>query len=205
MFRLVDKLKWRFRRPKYDAVIRENQVKTETLVNLIDSSVMDLDGHGLAELIVEFGSHVEALLRSARDEDFQIALKAARVVGFAPNPEPVEVAIKLLLDVGFAMAPRGRSFEALPLIEKAIDLATASGLRPELRRAYSVYGALSSDAGFPARGVECALRAIEIATELDDDKGIVAAQSNLTVALCMMGLYRESIDLAIQAAGKVRQ
>jgi putative two-component system response regulator len=177
-------------------------VKTETLVNLIDSSVMDLDGHGLAELVIEFGAHSEVLLRSSREEDFQLALKAARIIGFSPSPEPIPVAVKLLLDVGFAMAPRGRSFEALPLIEKAIDLASGADHKSDLRRAYSIYGALSSDAGFPARGIECALRAIELATELNDDKGIVAAQSNLTVALCMMGLYRESIDVAIQAQAK---
>jgi putative two-component system response regulator len=163
---------------------------------------MDLDGHGLAELVTEFSTHSESLLRSSRDEDFQLALKTARIVGFSRTPEPLSLAIKLLIDVGFAMAPRGRSAEALPLLERAIDLASGAQHKSDLRRAYSVYGALSSDAGFPARGIECAIRAIEIATELGDDKGIVAAQSNLTVALCMMGLYRESIDVAIQAQAR---
>lgn len=159
---------------------------------------MDLENHGLEALVVELSKQLELLLRSPTDEHFHLVLKAVRVVAFSSNPQPVAVAIKLLLDVGFALMPRGRSSEALPLVERAIDLAQHHGLRPETRRAYSVYGALSTDAGFPARGVECGLRALKLATELEEDKGISAAYANLTGALFVMGLYRETIDVATQ-------
>jgi putative two-component system response regulator len=177
-------------------------VNIETLVNMIDSSVMDLDNHGLSDLVVEFGQQLEALLRSGKDADFQLAVKAARIVAFSSAPEPVGVAIKLILDVAFAMSLRGKGHDALPLAERAIDLSNEHSLRAELRRSYSVYGVLSTDTGVPAKGVEFALRAIEIATELGEDKGIVTAQVNLTAALCMMGLYRECVDVALQAQAR---
>ncbi len=177
-------------------------MNNETLVNMIDSSVMDLDNHGLADLITEFGQQLEGLLRSGKDADFQLAVKAARIVAFSTAPEPAPVAIKLILDVAFAMSLRGSGHDAMPLVERAIDLSTTHALRPELRRSYSVYGVLSTDTGVPAKGIECALRAMEIATELAEDKGIVTAQVNLTAALCMMGLYRETIDIALQAQSR---
>lgn len=182
--------------------MRRNQVNVETLVNMIDSSVMDLDNHGLSDLVVEFGQSLEALLRSGKDTDFQLAVKAARIVAFSSAPEPISEAIKLILDVAFAMSLRGKSHDALQLAERSIDLSLQHSLRAELRRSYSVYGVLSTDTGVPAKGVEFALRAIQIATELGEDKGIVTAQVNLTAALCMMGLYRECVDVAMQAQAR---
>ncbi len=187
-----------FHDPKYDVVIERNQVDTETLVNMIDSSVMDLDGHGLDDLVIELNGKLESLLRSSNHEHFQLALKAARIIAFSRVSKPAGVAVKILLDVAFALTPRGRSHEGLSLVERALDLAAEQNLQPELRRAYSVYAALSIDSGFPAKGTECALRALEIAKKLSDDNGIVSAYTNLAGALCMMGMYRECIEVALR-------
>lgn len=174
----------------------------ELLVNMIDSSAMDLDGHGLEELVTQFVDKLPTLLRSQAEKDFQLAERAVRSIAFLPKPEPLKKAIGAILDVAYAMSPRGRAHDAIPLVERALDLAQDQRLLPELRRAYNIYGVVSTEAGVPARGVECALRSIEIARELSDERGIAAAQSNLTGALYQMGLYRECIDVAEQVASR---
>lgn len=174
----------------------------ELLVNMIDSSAMDLDGHGLEELVTQFVDKLPSLLRSQAEKDFQLAERAVRSIAFLPRPEPLKKAIGAILDVAYAMSPRGRAHDAIPLVERALDLAQDQRLLPELRRAYNIYGVVSTEAGIPARGVECALRSIEIARELNDDRGIAAAQSNLTGALYQMGLYRECIDVAEQVGAR---
>jgi tetratricopeptide (TPR) repeat protein len=171
---------------------------SNTLVNLLDSAVMDFGGDGMGDLVVEFARQLPALLRSANDVDFSIAQKGARVIAFANQPTPVPVAITALLDVGFAMTVRAKGSEAFPLVERAIDLAQGNNLNFELRRAFNVYGVLNVDAGFPARGIECYMRAIVIANEICDVVGLAAAQSNLTAALHMLGLYRECVALTEQ-------
>lgn len=90
------------------------------------------------------------------------------------------------------------SLEAIPLVERALDLATDNNLKKELRRACSVYALMSTDVGIPARGVEYSLRAAVIAHELDDQMGIAAAFGNMTAALYTMGLYRETISVALR-------
>jgi hypothetical protein len=72
---------------------------TAMLVNLIDSSVMDFNGDGLHDLVPELLNQLPALLRSPKREDFDLILKAARVVAFSPSAEPIEPITKLLLDV----------------------------------------------------------------------------------------------------------
>jgi putative two-component system response regulator len=168
------------------------------LVNLIDSAVMDFGGEGMDDLVSELASQIPALLRSSHVEDFDLALRAARLITFAPLPRPLEAGLKVLLDVGFTSASRARAQEGMSLVERAIDLAQDHQLRPELRRAFSVYAALNIEVGLPARAVECAVRARAIATELDDVVGTAAAQANITAALHMMGLYRECISVAEQ-------
>jgi putative two-component system response regulator len=174
----------------------------EVLVNMIDSSAMDLDGHGLEDLVSQFVDKLPSLLRSTNEKDFQLAERAVRSIAYLPRPEPIKKAIGALLDVAYAMAPRGRAHDAIPLAERAVDLSHDHAQLAELRRAYNIYGVVSTDAGIPARGVECALRSIEIARKLQDERGVAAAQSNLTAALYQMGLYRECIDLAEQISAQ---
>jgi putative two-component system response regulator len=169
---------------------------TSLLVNLIDSSVMDFDGDGLQELVPELLAQIPSLLRSSAVADFDLLLKAARLIAFSPKSEPMTSVIKLLLDIGFATVSRGRTHDGMPLVERAIDLSQEHDLLPELRRSFSVYSLLSTDAGFPARGVECALRASAISVQIGSTIGEAAAQANLTAALYMMGLYRECIEVS---------
>jgi putative two-component system response regulator len=166
-----------------------------TLANLMDCSATDFDSDRSQRLVSELLSQSPNLLRSPNREDFDLLLAAARVVGYAKNPRPIESVIQLLLDVAFATVLRGRANEGLSLVERAIDLSQEFGLRPELRRAYNAYSGLSTDAGFPARGIECGVRANAIAAELGDPVGLAGAQSNIAAALHMLGLYKECVDV----------
>ncbi len=173
-------------------------METEALVGLIDACVTSFDSDGLEDLVAQLGSDLPSLLKSPDDATFALVVQSARLIAFSRDPKPVATCIRILLDVAGAHIARARTQEAIPLAERAMDLADDHGLRPELRRAYNFYSVISTDAGVPARGVEFALRSAVIAHELDDQMAIASAFGNMSAALHAMGLYREAISVALR-------
>ena len=173
-------------------------MERQALIGLIDACVTEFDSEGLADLVAQLRDDLPMLLKSADAEDFKLLVQAARLIAFSQHPEPVPICISILLDVAVTHVHRGLAVDAIPLAERALDLATDYKLKKELRRACNVYGMLSSEVGIPARGVEFALRSAAIADELGDQMGIAAAFSNMTAALYAMGLYRETISVALR-------
>ncbi len=168
------------------------------LIGLIDACVTEFDSDGLADLVTQLRAELPALLKSPSEADFKMMVQAARLIAFSQHPEPVPVCISILLDVAVTHVPRGLAIEAIPMVERALDLATDHNLKRELRRACNVYGMMSTEVGIPARGVEFTLRSAVIADELGDQMGVAAAFSNMTGALYSMGMYRESISVALR-------
>ena len=173
-------------------------MERQALIGLIDACVTEFDSEGLADLVTQLRADLPVLLKSADAEDFKLLVQAARLIAFSQHPEPVPICISILLDVAVMHVPRGLAIEAIPFAERALDLATDHKLKKELRRACNVYGMMSSEVGIPARGVEFALRSAAIADEIGDQMGVAAAFSNMTAALYMMGLYRETISVALR-------
>ena len=173
-------------------------MEVKALVGLIDACVSDFDSDGLPELIEQLRSDLPTLLKSADPNDFELVLKGARLIAFSRHPNPVSDCIYILLDVAGAHIPRGLTSKAIPLVERALDLAEDNNLLPELRRASNFYCVMSTDVGLPARGVEYALHAAALARELNDVPGIASAFGNMTAALHAMGMYRETIAVALR-------
>ena len=188
----------------YDAVIQGLQMEVSALVGLLDACVSDFESEGISDLITELHSDLPTLLRSRDAGDFNVLVRCARLIAFSPNPEPLPLAISVLLDVGFAHVSRGATLSAISLVERALDLATDNGLKSELRRACSVYAAMSADVGIPARGVEYSLRAAVLAQELHYPLGVAIAFSNMTASLYAMGLYRETISVALRISRRFK-
>ncbi len=174
------------------------QVERQALIGLIDACVTEFDSDGLADLIPQLRVDLPALLKSSDEDDFKLMVQAARLIAFSQHPEPVPACISILLDIAVAHVPRGLAIDAVPLAERALDLATDHQLVREMRRACNVYAMISTEVGIPARGVEYALRSAAIAREIDDQMGVAAAFSNMTAALYSMGLYRETISVALR-------
>ncbi len=173
-------------------------MEREALIGLIDACVTEFDSDGLSDLVTQLRAELPLLLKSSNDSDFKLLVQAARFICFSQHPEPVPICISILLDVGVAHVPRGLAIDAIPMVERALDLATDHNLRRELRRASNVYGMMSTEVGIPARGVEYALRSAAIASDLGDQMGVAAAFSNMTAALYAMGMYRETISVALR-------
>ena len=176
----------------------KNQVEREALIGLIETCVTEFDSDGLADLVTQLRADLPALLKSPSEADFKTMAQAARLIAFSRRPEPVSDCISILLDIAAIHAPRGLAKEGIPLVERALDLATDHGLKKELRRALNFYAIMSTEAGIPARGVEAALQSAAVAAELGDQMGIASAFSNMTAALYMMGLYRETVSVALR-------
>ena len=173
-------------------------METKALVGLIDACVSDFDSEGLSDLISQMRADLPAMLKSADPETFELVGQAARLIAFSRHPAPLSECIHILLDVAAAHIPRGRSAKALPLAERALDLAEDHALKADQRRASSCYSLLCTDSGNPARGVEYAIRAALLAKELGDERGVAAAFCNMTAALCMMGMYRETVSVGLR-------
>ena len=179
-------------------------MEASVLVGLLDACVSDFESEGIADLISQLHADLPSLLRSRDATDFELVVRCARIIAFSPAPEPFPLAISILLDVGFAHVSRGITLTAIPLVERALDIATDNGLKSELRRACSVYAAMSADIGVPARGVEYSLRAAVLAQELDFPLGVAIAFSNMTASLYAMGLYRETISVALRISKRFK-
>ena len=173
-------------------------METQALVGLIEACVTSFDSDGLEELSVQLSADLPSLLKSHDEETFKLVVQSARLIAFSRDPKPVATCIRILLDVAGAHIAKGRTQEAIPLAERAMDLADDNKLKPELRRAYNYYSAMSTDAGVPARGVEFALRSALLAHELDDQVNVASAFANMTAALYSMGLYREAISVGLR-------
>ena len=99
-------------------------MEREALIGLIDACVTEFDSDGLGDLVAQFRSQLPALLKSANDEDFKLMVQVARLIAFSRRPEPIPICISILLDVAAPHIPRGLAIEAIPLVERALDLAT---------------------------------------------------------------------------------
>ena len=179
-------------------------MEVSALVGLLDACVSDFESDGISDLVVELHGDLPSLLRSRDAADFDVLVRCARLIAFSTKPEPLPLAISVLLDIGFAHVSRGVTLNAIPLVERALDLATDHGLKAELRRACSVYAAMSADVGIPARGVEYSLRAAVLAQELQYPLGVAIAFSNMTASLYAMGLYRETISVALRISKRFK-
>lgn len=179
-------------------------MESSALVGLLDACVSDFDSDGIGDLVTQLHDNLPGLLRSTSEGDFELLVRAARLIAFSQHPEPVNLCVSVLLDIGFAHVSRGKTMQAIPLVERALDLATDYDLKPELRRACSVYAGMSTDVGIPARGVEYALRAAIVAQEINFPFGVAIAFGNMTAALYAMGLYRETISVSLRVIKKYK-
>lgn len=179
-------------------------MKIATLVGLLDSCVCDFASDGIEELVCQLHEMLPDLLRSTDEDDFELLVRAARLIAFSQKPAPATHCVSVLLDIGFAHFTRARTSQAIPLVERALDIATDNDLRPEMRRACSIFAGLCADLGNPARGVEYALRAAMLAHELNNPLGKAAAFANMTASLFAMGLYRETVSLALRVIKKFK-
>ncbi len=174
-------------------------MEAETLLNLVDASVIQFGGEGLGDLIPEVERVLPTLLRSSKRGDFEVAVNIARLLAMQPNPDQSERCASLLLDVAFAHIPQGRARDGLSLAETAIDLARNCKDVAILRRAHSVIANLLVDIGAPSVAVDHAAEAIRLAESLKDPHAIAAGITSLSSALGMLGLHREVVFLATDA------
>jgi putative two-component system response regulator len=188
--------------PKPFDALRNQRMSSDELITLLESRIRDgdSDSEAMSQFIVSVSMSLPSLLWSNK-QDFAMAVRAAKVIAGMENPQPLPTALHILLEVGSAHTARGISLCGVTFIQRAITLAldSDSDSRAELRRAYSVYSAMCVYIGQPSSGVEYALRAAALANDLNQDVFVAAAMTNMTGALCSMGMYQETMSIGLQA------
>jgi putative two-component system response regulator len=177
--------------------LQHASIDNDDLITLLESRMRDGDTAAMSEFVVSVSMSLPSLL-SSNEADFEVAVRAARVIAAMEKPEPVGVAINVLLDTGFAHTSRGKSPEGIVFVEHAISTATLYEQRSLLRRAYSIYSLMCTDIGMPANGVEYALQALKLATMLNENVSVAVAVCNMTGALYAMGMHQSVIALSQQ-------
>ncbi len=169
-------------------------IHNDELITLLEGRIHSGDTAAMTEFVTSVSMSLPTLL-SGGEAEFEMAVRAARVIAAMETPEPVVTAIHVLLDVGAAYVVRGKSFAGISLTERALELSNTNELKSQHRRACNVYAALSMDSGLPARSFEYALRAANLASELGQDVNIVGALVNMTAALCSMRFHIQAISI----------
>jgi putative two-component system response regulator len=115
------------------------------------------------------------------------ALKGIDGVSYA------ELRINCLIDASQFFYVIGQPFTAIDPATAAVDLASAAGHKPLLRKALTFLGVMHADTGNISRAIECYSQALDIAQELRDSEAECPVWQNLGVALLYAAQYREAI------------
>jgi putative two-component system response regulator len=178
-----------------DALHNAN-INNDDLITLLESRMRDGDTAAMSEFVVSVSMSLPSLLSSS-EADFEMAVRAARVIAAMEKPEPVGIAINVLLDVCRTYISRADPSQGMSLVERAIELAATDEFKSELRRACNIRGALATLGGNTLVGVESAFSAALLASELGQHVNIAAALANMTASLLTTGMYREAVAVAI--------
>jgi putative two-component system response regulator len=176
-------------------------INNDDLITLLEGRMRDGDTAAMSEFVVSVSMSLPSLLSSS-EADFEMAVRAARVIAAMERPEPVATAIHVLLETCRTYTSRADPSLGMPLVERAVELAIAGEFKSELRRAHNIRGALAISAENTSIGFESVFRAALLARELGDEVNIAAALANMTASLLTMGMYREAIAVAIRVVKK---
>ena len=105
-----------------------------------------------------------------------------------------DVRINCLLDCAQYFYVISQAFEAIEPAQLAVDLASETGQKSLLRKAFTFLGIVFADTGNISQAVECYANALEIVHELNDIEGECVVLTNLGVALIYAAQYHEAIS-----------
>ncbi len=93
----------------------------------------------------------------------------------------------------------GQAANARAVGQHGAELARQSGRNEDLRRFHLLNGVLQSETGDRGLALQSYVRALEIASALDNGEGIFAAWNNLAALFVDSGLYEEALPCANKA------
>lgn len=128
-------------------------------------------------------------------------IKALKVLPGTTHPE---LRLNCLIDASHFFYLVGQTFSAIDPANDAVELATAVGHKPLLRKSLTLLGMVYADTGNISRAIECYARALDLAQEIRDAEGECAVWVNLGVALLYAAQYRDAIaclEHVIQVTG----
>jgi DNA-binding CsgD family transcriptional regulator len=148
------------------------------------------DPHRAALLHVDLGEYLYA---TGRNDSGLAAVE--RAVELLPEEPPSPERAYSLGTLAGVLMVAGRHAESLPISEEALALARRVGAREAEVRALTVLGCDLAYLGRGEEGLHHFRQALELAEEVDDRIGLERVYLNLTDALTMLGLPRESVRL----------
>lgn len=186
-----------------DELTQKRQVhfETPTLVGMLE---MAGDEHYDADLLVWLEELLKVrlpdLLSSQSASDFELVERIGKAVARLdfPDESTAVVRSRILETIAFSYIPRGRAVEGIPYGRCAVYVARTAGVAPQERKALNTLAALCNDAGVPSKGVEYAVLAVNLAKEIGETTGLAGSLGNLTSSLKALGLYRETIAVALR-------
>lgn len=178
----------------------EVHIELEGLVSMLE---MAADYQYEAEALVDNIADLEKvrlapLLNSYTAESTAWIVRIGNCVARLTCEETAQAQSRILDAIAFSFIPRGVAIQGLPYGRAAVYVARMHGFTALERKALSTLCALSNDAGMPAKGVEYAVTAAQLASEIGETLGLAGSLGNLTSSLKSLGLYRETVAIALR-------
>jgi putative two-component system response regulator len=107
-------------------------------------------------------------------------------------------ALSLIFAISVSQLARLNAEKAIPLVRLALTISNQYNLVDQRRRAHNVLAALQLATGETHAALHHALASASLARMLDRPDALVNALLNATLALTHLGLYRETIEIAMK-------
>jgi putative two-component system response regulator len=146
-----------------------------------------------ARALTELGRALDPDQSAPSPQRALIFVRALEMVpGLGPEADGVALAECLHSIAKYAYVS-GHGLKGLAPSQRAVDLFRRLGLRPSLRKALSIRGALLADTGNLPVAIEVYAEALEVAMELGDPFGEATVCNNLGGALIYAAQYQDAI------------
>ncbi|MEQ1594712.1 MAG: HD-GYP domain-containing protein [Casimicrobium sp.] len=179
---------------------RTIHIELEGLVSMLE---MAADFHYDADALVDNIADIEkvrlpSLINSQTAESLDWIVRIGNCVARLTCDDVAEAQSRVLEAIAFSFIPRGRAQQGLPYGRAAVYVARMHGYSALERKALSTLAALSNDGGMPAKGVEYAVMAAQLASEIGESLGLAGSLGNLSSSLKALGMYRETVAIALR-------
>jgi putative two-component system response regulator len=176
----------------------ELHIDANAVFELAKASVDLNAGDDLPELLPELETKLQPFLTTNRREDWAFLQEVGDFLVALVYDDCAVQRIRMLDGIAYAHIPFGKAGDGIKYARSALELARRVNERMLERKLLNQLASLYNDIGASSKGAEYAIAGAQLAEKLNYSVGYAACLGTLTSSLKAMGLYKETMVLAMR-------